>query len=98
MAPINDPNTMIPASAATQKIRRPATVRSYSGAFACRWRITNATPAATATITVASTIVPSLGTGAKLIASTNPAIASTERMPPRLSPCRTRLVLGPLRV
>ena len=28
IAPISDPNTMIPAHAATQKIRRPATSRS----------------------------------------------------------------------
>ena len=37
---------MIPAHAATQKIRRPATCRSYSGLAARRCRMTNAIPAA----------------------------------------------------
>ena len=36
-------------------------------------------------IAVMSTIVVSLGTGAKLIASTSPATASTDSTPPRLS-------------
>ena len=39
MAPISEPNTMIPAHAATQKIRRAATCRSYSGLRARRWRM-----------------------------------------------------------
>ena len=36
MAPINEPNTMIPPSAATQNSRRAATTRSYSGNVARR--------------------------------------------------------------
>ena len=31
IAPISEPNTMMPATAATQKTRRAATSRSYSG-------------------------------------------------------------------
>ena len=68
MAPMSEPNTMIPAQAATQKIRRAATSRSYSGFAARRCRMTNATPAATATTPRPSASVPSSGTGAKLIA------------------------------
>ena len=45
IAPISEPNTMIPAQAATQKTRRPAMWRSYSGFAARRWRRTNAAPA-----------------------------------------------------
>ena len=59
---------MIPAHAATQKTRRPATCRSYRGLAARRWRITNAIPEARATIARPATRVPSFGTAAKLIA------------------------------
>ena len=76
---------MMPAHAATQKIRRPATWRSYKGLRARRWRTMNAMPAATAIATSPRTRLPSFGTGAKLIASTTAAISRTERMPPRLS-------------
>ena len=44
MAPISDPNTMMPAQAATQNTRREAMLRSYSGLAARRWRRTKATP------------------------------------------------------
>jgi hypothetical protein len=36
IAPINEPKTMIPAKAATQKMRRLATLRSYNGLRARR--------------------------------------------------------------
>ncbi len=39
IAPMSDPNTMIPAHAATQNVRRAATSRSYSGKRARRWRM-----------------------------------------------------------
>ena len=48
-APISVPKTMIPAHAATQNTRPtgdPQVVQRV--AAACRWRITNATPAASA--------------------------------------------------
>ena len=38
IAPMSEPKTMIPAQAATQKIRREAMFRSYSGLAARRWR------------------------------------------------------------
>ena len=50
IAPINEPNTMIPAHAATQNTRRLAMCRSYRGFAARRWRMTNAISAATAMI------------------------------------------------
>ena len=37
--PISEPKTMIPATAATQKVRREATCRSYSGLVARRSRM-----------------------------------------------------------
>jgi hypothetical protein len=37
--PISEPKTMMPAHAATQKILREATCRSYSGLVARRWRM-----------------------------------------------------------
>ncbi len=76
---------MIPAQAATQKIRLPATPRSKSGFAARRCCHTKATAAASATMARPSTSVPLPGTGAKLIESTRPATSMTERMPPRLS-------------
>ena len=76
---------MIPAHAATQKMRRPATCRSYSGFAARRWRRTKATPAARARTASPATSAPSLGTGAKLMARITAPTSSAERRPPRLS-------------
>ena len=47
IAPISDPKTMIPAQAATQNVGRAAMSRSYRGSLVRRWRMTNATVAAT---------------------------------------------------
>ena len=85
MAPISEPKTMTPAHAATQKTRRAATWRSYSGLAARFWRITKAAPAARAMTDSPTTTVVLSGTGAKLMASTSAAIISTDRIPPRLS-------------
>jgi hypothetical protein len=76
---------MIPAQAATQKIRRPATCRSYSGLVARRCRMTNTTAAATAIAARPSARVPLFGTGAKLIAKISVPTITTDRTPPRLS-------------
>ena len=84
-AAMSDPNTMMPASAAIQKMRLPATCRSYSGLGARRWRMTNATMPAIAIAARPTASAPALGTAAKLIASTSAAIITTDRMPPRLS-------------
>ena len=67
IAPISEPKTMIPATAATQKTRREAMSRSYSGFATRRWRITNATPATIAMANRTSARRPSFGTGAKLM-------------------------------
>ena len=85
IAPISDPNTISPAQAATQNVRRAAMCRSYSGTAARRWRTTKAISAATAMAPRPIASAPSFGTGAKLMARTRLAIATTERMPPRLS-------------
>ena len=45
IAPISEPKTMMPATAATQKVGRAATLRSYSGFLARRCRKTNSTTA-----------------------------------------------------
>ena len=45
IAPISEPKTMMPATAATQKVGRAATFRSYSGFLARRCRMTNSTVA-----------------------------------------------------
>ena len=77
---------MIPATAATQKIAPPGDVRGRTaGSRARRWRMKNATSAASAIAARPSTSVPLFGTGAKLIASTSAATSTTDRMPPRLS-------------
>ncbi len=76
---------MIPAQAATQNTRRPATCRSYSGLRARRCRMTNAIPAATATIARPATSAPSFGTAAKLMPRISAPTSSMDRMPPRLS-------------
>src|SRR6266508_2132081 len=76
---------MIPAHAATQKTRRPATWRSYSGLSARRWRMGKAIPAATATAASPRTRAPLLGTGAKLIARISVPTSTTDRTPPRFS-------------
>ena len=39
IAPISEPNTTIPAIAATQNVGRAAALRSYSGFLALRWRM-----------------------------------------------------------
>jgi len=76
---------MIPAQAATQKMRRLATCRSYNGFFALRWRITNAIAAATAMAARPSASVPLFGTGAKLIDRIRVPTKTTDSTPPRLS-------------
>lgn len=76
---------MIPAAAATQKTRRRATSRSYSGNAVRRWRTTKAIPAASATAARPAASAPSPGTGARLMASTRAATSTTERTPPRSS-------------
>ncbi len=78
IVPINVPNTMMPATAATQKIRRRATFGSNSGLRARNWRITKASPDASA-ITSADTatvFIPSTGT--KLIPSTSEPTRTTD--------------------
>ena len=76
---------MMPAHAATQKIRREATSRSYSGLAARRCRITKAAAPARAIAASPNAAAPALGTAAKLIASTSAEIITTDRSPPRLS-------------
>ena len=85
IAPMSDPNTMIPAAAATQKMRRPAIARSYNGLAARCWRRMNSAPATTATTTSASATRPSFGTGAKLMARIAAPTRIADRIPPRLS-------------
>src|ERR1044072_1176662 len=85
IAPISEPKTMIPAQAATQKIRREATSRSYSGEEVRRWRRTKAAAAAGATTPKPIARAPLPGTGARLMPRTSAATSSIERMPPRLS-------------
>ena len=76
---------MIPAHAATQNTRLPATCRSYRGLAARRCRMTNPIPEARATIARPATRVPSFGTAAKLIPRINAPTSSADRIPPRLS-------------
>ncbi len=85
IAPMSEPKTMMPAQAATQNVGRAAMSRSYNGFVARRWRMTNATAAATAMRARPTTSVPMFGTGAKLIARINVPTSSADRMPPRLS-------------
>ncbi len=82
MVPMSVPNTMIPATAATQNSRRLATSRSYRGFTARRcWR-TNSTPATTVIPAKIRARTPPLGIGAKLIVSTSPAMSTMDSMPP----------------
>ena len=77
---------MIPASAATQKMRRAATCRSYSGNLARSLAQIEGDRAPRARcLPSPSASVPLSGTGAKLIASTSAATSTIDRMPPRLS-------------
>ena len=85
MAANSEPNTMIPATAATQKTRRPATCRSYRGFRARRCRMKNAIAAAAATIPSPIATVPSFGTEAKLIETMRAPTKIADTMPPRLS-------------
>ncbi len=85
MAPISDPNTMMPAQAATQKMRRPATCRSYSGLAARRWRMTKPTVAAAAMTSRLMVSVPASGTAAKLMPRISAPTRTAESSPPRLS-------------
>ena len=85
MAPISVPNTMSPATAATQKMRRPAIPRSKSGSGATRWRRKKAPRAVTASTPATSATVPSPGLGAKLMARTRATTPTIERIPPRWS-------------
>src|SRR5271166_680976 len=79
------PKTIIPAQAATHRMRRPATWRSYRGNFASRCRIKKAVPAATAMAASPSASSLASGAGAKLIASTIAATNTTDKTPPSLS-------------
>ena len=63
---------MTPATAATQKVGRAATCRSYSGCAAARCLITNAAAAA-ATTASPMTSAPLPGTGAKLMSTMSAA-------------------------
>ena len=85
IAPISEPKTMIPASAATQKVGRAATRRSYKGLATRRWRRTKAPIAPTATMPRIAAVVPLPGSGARLIARTSAATSRIESMPPRWS-------------
>src|SRR5215469_10640228 len=85
MAPISDPNTMIPPTAATQNTRRPAMCRSYSGLAARRWRSTKAMAAATAIAASPKVTAVLPGTGAKLMARISPVTSTADKIPPRLS-------------
>jgi hypothetical protein len=85
MAPMSDPKMMIPAVAATQKMRLPATARSYRGDLARRCRMKNTIVAATASARRPAAAADAAGTGAKLMLRTSAATITTERIPPRLS-------------
>ena len=85
MVPMSVPNTMMPATAATQKIRRLAMSRSYSGLLARRCRMMNSPAATTVSTPNSKAAVCPSGMGAKLIASTSPAIIKIDRIPPALS-------------
>ena len=85
MAANSEPNTMMPATAATQKIRRAATCRSYRGFRARRCRMKNAIAAAAAITPSPIAMVPSFGTDAKLIETMRAPTKTAEMMPPRLS-------------
>ena len=85
IAPISDPNTMIPAQAATQNTRRPAMWRSYSGLAARCWRKMNAVPLTTAITIRPSARTRSPGTGRKLMARMAEPTRTADRTPPRLS-------------
>ncbi len=85
IAPMSEPKTMSPAHAATQKVGRAATSRSYSGFRARRCRRTNATSVAAAIASRPIASVPLSGTGAKLIPRTSVPTRTIERSPPRLS-------------
>ena len=85
IAPINEPNTMIPATAATQKIGRAAIFKSYSG-FAARFcRMTKPMSAATATSPSPIAAIWASGTTMKLIDRINAPTSTAESTPPRLS-------------
>ena len=83
--PISEPKTMIPATAATQNVRRDATWRSYSGLRARRWRRRNATSAAAATTNRPMTSAPLFGTAAKLIPRMSAPTRKIESTPPAWS-------------
>ena len=72
IAPISEPNTMIPATAATQKMRRPAMSRSYSGLRGAALADEERDPGGDARSTASpSASAPSSGTAAKLMARTS---------------------------
>ena len=66
IAPINEPKTMMPPTAATQKVGRAAILRSYSGFLARRCRITNSTRAMTAITSKPDNQGPHAGDGRKV--------------------------------
>ena len=85
IAPISAPKTMMPPTAATQKVGRTATLRSYRGFLARRCRKTKSTVAIAAMTNRLTAIVRALATGRKLSARTKVPMSTTERMPPMLS-------------
>ncbi len=85
IAPMSAPNTMIPATPATQNVGRAAIFRSYSGFGARRWRMTNRMPATSAITSSPIAVARMSPSGITLIASTNDPTRITDRMPPRLS-------------
>jgi hypothetical protein len=78
---MSEPNTMMPATAATQNVRRAATCRSYRGLRTRRWRMTKAIRPTSATAASPSASVPLLGTAAKLIARISAATSTTDSVP-----------------
>jgi len=76
---------MIPAPAATEKIRRLATCRSYSGTLAWCCRMKKAVPAVAAVAVSPRVKAPLFGVAARLIASTSVAMNRIDRTPPGLS-------------
>ena len=83
--PISDPNTMMPATAATQNVLRQAIFRSYSGFAARFWRMTNRTTPIAAIASKPMANAWRLGTVMKLRPTIRAPIMTADRTPPRLS-------------
>ena len=76
---------MVPATAATQKIRRLAISKLKIGWGAVRWRRMNAIVVMMVTAPRTKASEPRLGIGAKVMAAINVATITMERIPPILS-------------